>query len=40
LPLERVPEREADELTPEEHALHHEQYEQLYQLVGQLAPLQ
>lgn len=40
LPLEQVPEREDDELTPEEHALQREQYEQLYQLVGQLAPLQ
>jgi RNA polymerase sigma factor (sigma-70 family) len=40
LPLEQVPEREDDELTPEEYILQNEQYEQLYQLVRQLAPLQ
>ncbi len=40
LPLEQVPEREDAELTPEEQTLLQEQYAQLYQLVGQLAPLQ
>jgi RNA polymerase sigma factor (sigma-70 family) len=40
LPLEQVPEREDSALTPEEHALRNEQYEQLYQLVRRLTPLQ
>ena len=40
LSLEQAPETQDRELTPEEHALQREQYEQLHQLVGQLAPLQ